>query len=727
MMNRVMDRLSAFARLAAKRTDVVIAAFMLMAVVMMIIPLPTYLVDMLIGVNIALSILILIVAFYIAKPVELSALPPLILLSTLFRLSLSITTTRLILLHGDAGHIVEAFGEFVIAGKVVVGLVIFLIITIAQFVVITKGAERVAEVAARFTLDAMPGKQMAIDNDLRNGDIDQPEARRRRSNLQRESQLFGAMDGSMKFVKGDAIAGLVILSVNLIGGLMIGMIERGMTFADAAHTYSLLTVGDGLIAQIPALLIAVAAGTVVTRVNNEDSDDDLGTEIMRQMGASQRALSLTAVILLGVAFIPGFPAFVFLSLAAVLGACAYSLHRREKLKAADELQAQQVLEADALPPASPEPALDDAEHATAPADSRVLLLLSPALAEAAPLHPLRQRLQGLCNDLQADLGLEFPLPAVHVDQAGKGGHFRINLEGVPVDEGELHLRHVLFQDDPMHLELLDIRGSEALSPLSRRPALWIAEEHSEQLDEAGIAYLRPAEILRELVARTLRRYAGEFLGIQETRQLLGQLEESSAELVKEALRVVPVQRMAEVLRRLVSENVSVRNRRALLEAMVEWNGDADVGRLCDHLRNALARQISHQYGDANRVIAAFVIGARTESQMLETLRTPDSARDTRPKDIARHFMKELRAQCAALPEPHKAVLVVHPELRRHVVRWRMREELEIAVLSFTELAPEYSLQAIKVISQGAPAPREPLSKDPLAKDKAQPVALANAS
>jgi type III secretion protein V len=712
----MMGRVSAFARLAAKRTDVVIAAFMLMAVVMMIIPLPTYLVDMLIGVNIALSILILIVAFYISKPVELSALPPLILLTTLFRLSLSITTTRLILLQGDAGHIVEAFGEFVIAGKVVVGLVIFLIITIAQFVVITKGAERVAEVAARFTLDAMPGKQMAIDNDLRNGDIDQPEARRRRSDLQRESQLFGAMDGSMKFVKGDAIAGLVILCVNLIGGLMIGMLERGMTFADAAHTYSLLTVGDGLIAQIPALLIAVAAGTVVTRVNNEDIEEDLGTEIMRQMGASQRALSLTAVILLGVAFIPGFPAFVFLSLSAVLGACAFSLHLREKSKVADELQEQLQPVEEIAPVAQP----DETDEPTTVPESRVLLVISPALAEAAPLHPLRQRLEELCNDLRADLGIEFPLPAVHVDQAGVGGHFRIALEGVPVDEGELHLEHVLFQDDPMHLELLDVPGREAMSPLNRRPALWIAQEHCEQLDEAAIAYLRPDELLRELVARALRRYAGDFLGIQETRQLLGQLEESAPELVKEALRVVPVQRMADALRRLVTENVSIRNRRALLEAMVEWSGDADVGRLSDHLRNALARQISHQYGDGNRVIAAFVIGARTERHMLESLQ--ESGRgDARPKDIARQFMKELRSQCAALPEPHKAVLVVHPELRRHIVRWRARDELEIAVLSFTELAPEYSLQAIKVISQGAPGPRPSLTSE------GQANTLANAS
>ncbi len=381
-----MNRLNLLAQIASKRTDVIIVAFMLMAIAMMIIPLPTYLVDALIGVNIALSLLILIVAFYINHSVEFSALPPLILLSTLFRLSLSITTTRLILLDGNAGHIVKAFGDFVIAGQVVVGLVVFLIITVAQFVVITKGAERVAEVAARFTLDAMPGKQMSIDNDLRNGDIDQAEARRRRSRLERESQMFGAMDGAMKFVKGDAIAGLVILFVNLLGGMMIGMVERGMPFAEAAHTYSLLTVGDGLIAQIPALLISVAAGTVVTRVNSDGEERDLGTEIVRQLGASHRALGLTALILLGVGLLPGFPLLVFVTLAAVLGGSAVVLWRRARTGAS--VPAIDLPEDEpAMEPDAPE-VLETFER---PLDSRVLLSVGDGLAQVAPLQPLRQQ------------------------------------------------------------------------------------------------------------------------------------------------------------------------------------------------------------------------------------------------------------------------------------------------------------------------------------------------
>ena len=289
-MSGLLTRLNVIAQRAAQRSDVVIASFIVLAVVMMIIPLPTALVDALIGINIGFSLLILIVAFYISHPVDYSSLPPIILLATLFRLALSISTTRLILLEGYAGQMVSAFGNFVIAGEVVIGLVVFLIITIAQFLVITKGAERVAEVAARFILDAMPGKQMSIDNDLRNGDIDAGEARTRRQRLERESQLYGSMDGAMKFVKGDAIASLVILCVNLIGGLLIGMLKRDMAFGEAVNTYSLLTVGDGLIAQIPALLIAVGAGTVVTRVNS-DQAGDLGSEIIAQLGNNARALN----------------------------------------------------------------------------------------------------------------------------------------------------------------------------------------------------------------------------------------------------------------------------------------------------------------------------------------------------------------------------------------------------------------------------------------------------
>ncbi|MCF8980087.1 EscV/YscV/HrcV family type III secretion system export apparatus protein [Pseudomonas syringae] len=689
-----MNRLNLLAQIASKRTDVIIVAFMLMAIAMMIIPLPTYLVDALIGVNIALSLLILIVAFYINHSVEFSALPPLILLSTLFRLSLSITTTRLILLDGNAGHIVKAFGDFVIAGQVVVGLVVFLIITVAQFVVITKGAERVAEVAARFTLDAMPGKQMSIDNDLRNGDIDQAEARRRRSRLERESQMFGAMDGAMKFVKGDAIAGLVILFVNLLGGMMIGMVERGMPFAEAAHTYSLLTVGDGLIAQIPALLISVAAGTVVTRVNSDGEERDLGTEIVRQLGASHRALGLTALILLGVGLLPGFPLLVFVTLAAVLGGSAVVLWRRARTGAsvpAIDLPDDEP----AMEPDAPE-VLETFER---PLDSRVLLSVGDGLAQVAPLQPLRQRIEALCHEIRADLGIDVPVPEVYLDRSMSADRFQVELEGVPVCEGEFDGQWLLLQDDPVHAQLLAVEPREAASPISERSGRWVEREHASQLQEAGIGFLCADEVLREVLDRTLRRYAADFLGIQETRVMLEQLEGKYGELIKEVLRVLPLQRVAEALRLLVAEGVSIRNRRGLLEAMVEWGSrESDAGRLTEHLRAGLARQISHQYADRNRVISAFVLAPALEEQLRAAISRLDKGRDSVPDDIARTLLVQLRRLCDLLPENDSTVLLVHPELRRGIRRMIVRGELQLAVLSFRELAGEYNLQAVGTLS-----------------------------
>ncbi|MFF7707074.1 type III secretion system export apparatus subunit SctV [Pseudomonas sp. NPDC007930] len=697
-----LSRLNGLARMAAQRTDVIIVAFMLMAIVMMIIPLPTPLVDTLIAINIALSILVLVVAFYISHSVEFSALPPLILLSTLFRLALSITTTRLILLHADAGHIVKAFGDFVIAGQVVVGLVVFLIITVAQFVVITKGAERVAEVAARFTLDAMPGKQMSIDNDLRNGDIDQAEARRRRSRLERESQMFGAMDGAMKFVKGDAIAGLVILAVNLLGGMLIGMVERDMAFGAAVHTYSLLTVGDGLIAQIPALLISVAAGTVVTRVNSAGAAQDLGSEIVSQLGNSYRALALTAAILLGVALLPGFPALVFLGLGGGLGACAFMLWRRQHRAAQQEAAAQAApaISAEALPAEPSE------EIFTKPVDARVLLCLGSGLAEQAPEQMLRQRIESLCHDLRSELGIDVPVPQLYLDRAAPAQRYVVELEGVPVSEGELPAGQLLLRDDPVHARLLEVEPFEASSPLNQRPGHWVAREHQATLQDAGVAFLLPDEVLRGLLERTLRRYAADFLGIQETRLLLERIDGQYGELIKEVTRSVPLQRLAETLRTLVAEGVSIRNQRALLEAMVEWGShEPDAGRLGEHLRAALARQISHQYADPQRVISAFVLAHGVEEQLRGALRRNDKTSQNFPEELARNLLAQLRHAWQRLPEDDRTVILVHPELRRGIRRLCQRGEVPLPVLSFRDLAGEYSVQAVANISLSDITPR----------------------
>ncbi|MFC3282190.1 type III secretion system export apparatus subunit SctV [Litchfieldella rifensis] len=702
-MSSLLAKLNGIALRAAQRSDVVIAIFVVLAVIMMVIPLPTTVVDALIGINIGFSLLILIVAFYIAHPVDYSSLPAIILLATLFRLALSITTTRLILLEGYAGQMVSAFGNFVIAGEVVIGLVVFLIITVAQFLVITKGAERVAEVAARFILDAMPGKQMSIDNDLRNGDIDQQEARSRRKRLERESQLYGSMDGAMKFVKGDAIAGLVILCVNLIGGLLIGMLKRGMSFGEAVNTYSLLTVGDGLIAQIPALLIAVGAGTVVTRVNS-DQAGDLGSEIVAQLGSNSRALGLTAVILCFAAFVPGFATTVFLTLAAGLGFAAWMIRRRDrrqnKGETSTDFQSAPATSADAPQKPSAEKTQDpEASDITPQAEyHRVVLSLGTSLADALALDMLRNGLDETRRRTGSDIGVDIPSIGLNVDASMEDHHFGIQLDEVPVMKGEIPADRVLLNDDPMHLELLEVEYISHPPLVGRRPGNWIAPQDIEYLDEAGIGYRTVDQVLCQCLEQILNRYAGEFIGIQETRTLLSRMEQDYSELVGEAVRVVSLQKMADILRRLVDEGVPLRALRTVLEAMVTWGPqEQSVPRLTERVRAALARQICHRYARADRVLPAWVVTRQLEEAIRATLRdneggTPKSS--SLPVQLSRPLNTWFQQRLDELDEDISPVVVTSSDVRPVLQQWSKRHNLDLPVMAWQEVASEFSLQSL---------------------------------
>lgn len=693
-MSDLLGKMNALARAASYRSDVVVASFMMLAVVMIVIPLPTLLVDALIAINIALSLLVLIVAFYIGRPGDFSALPPIILLATLFRLALSITTTRLILLHADAGNIVATFGRFVIGGEVVVGLVVFLIITAAQFIVITKGAERVAEVAARFTLDAMPGKQMAIDNDLRNGDIDQTEARARRSRLERESQLYGAMDGAMKFVKGDAITGLIIVFVNLVGGLLIGMMSRGMSFADAAHTYSLLTVGDGLIAQIPALLISIGAGTVVTRVASE-TESDLGTEIFRQLGSSDRALALAAVILLAAAFVPGFPTLIFLAVGGLFAGIAFMIHRRNrKPEVQPDAAALQAVD-------GPEAGAENGMViSSGPTRYRVVAHVGINLAQAIWPERFRLETDRLREALKDDLGLEIPAVELRIAPELAPKRFRVDLEGVPIIEYELPPASLMLDDDPMHVDLLQITYQDGPPLPGGRRSLWISEEHANTLEEAGIGFLDPAAVLARALSQLLRRYAAHFIGIQETRELLTAMEGEYGELVKEATRVVPLNKLSDILRRLVEENVPVANMRAVLEALVEWGGrEADPLVLSERVRGALARQICHRHAQFNRVVPAYVMARSTEEMVRDAIQTTGVGKMLAlPEDTSRAILSQLRRDLDDNTEWPNAVVLTSMDIRRVIRNFLLRNEIDIPVLSYQEIAPEYSVQSLMSIT-----------------------------
>jgi len=689
----LLDVARKLALTASQRSDVIVASFLLLAVVMMIIPLPTVLVDILIGTNISISVLILVVAFYIAHPVQFSSLPPIILLATLFRLALTITTTRLILLDADAGRIIQTFGEFVIAGSLVVGLVVFLIITIAQFVVITKGGERVAEVAARFTLDAMPGKQMSIDNDLRNGDIKQEEARSRRRQLERESQLYGAMDGAMKFVKGDAIASLIVVIVNLVGGLMIGMLQRGMSFGDAAQVYCLLTVGDGLVAQIPSLLVSVAAGTVVTRVNSEQGSD-LGSEISSQLFADPRALALASTILFGLGFIPGFPTAVFLALSVMLALGAFLLYRRATTANAEQ---------DAERPHGPAAGAQDVGLGEATGRGsryRVTTWVGQDLAGAVPLAQFRLLADRSRQDLYNDLGVDPPAVELRVDPSAEPSAFRIDLEGVPVADGDIPTAHVLLDDDPVHLDLMAVPYVTGKPLLRRRQPVWIDDRHRPELQRAGIGFAEPAQALTECLSQTLRRYAAHFIGIQETRELLAGMEGQYAELVKEAVKVAPIQRISDILRRLVEENVPIRNLRSILEAIVEWGTrEQDPVMLVEYVRSALARQICYRNAEMNRVISAYVLARNVEEAVRSAVRqTAVGTYLSMPDETARVIIGQIRKELERGDREVTPVVLATMDIRRHVRNLFARNDILLPVMSYQELAPEFTVQSLASIN-----------------------------
>ena len=434
-----------------KRNDIMLALLLMGIIFMIILPLPIFVVDMLIVTNLTIALVLLMMAVYIGSPLDFAAFPSVLLLSTLFRLALSITTTRLILLNADAGQVVETFGNFVVAGNLIIGMVIFLIITVVQFIVVTKGAERVAEVSARFSLDAMPGKQMSIDGDMRAGVIDMDEARHRRSRVEKESQMYGSMDGAMKFVKGDAIAGIIIIAVNLVGGLSVGIFQRGMSLAEAANLYSILTIGDGLVQQIPGLIIALTAGIIVTRVDSDESDTNLADNISGQIIGKPRSIIVAGGIVVLFAFVPGFPTPAFLLISGALIAMGLLAERTQK-----RALAQQEEDFSTIMPSSTEKKIDsDEDTVGALSEQESFSLIMPLLIDMAPplrdmldMKSLNKELLRVRRALYLDLGV--PFPGIHLrfnENIAEPGRYVMMMNEVPVGQGELRADALFLTDD----------------------------------------------------------------------------------------------------------------------------------------------------------------------------------------------------------------------------------------------------------------------------------------
>ena len=633
--------------LLARFSDLILAAGIAGIVALMILPLPALAIDSLVALNITIGVVLMMVAIYIASPLEFSVFPSILLITTLFRLSLSIATTRMILLEGHAGHIIDTFGNMVAGGNLVVGLVVFLIITVVQFIVIAKGAERVAEVAARFSLDAMPGKQLSIDSDLRSGLIDKDEARRRRKTLELESKLHGSLDGAMKFVKGDAMAGIIIVVVNLIGGLAIGVMQQGLSLGEAAHKYSILTIGDGLVTQIPALLGAISAGLIVTRTTDDATEKHLGDAIRRQLAAKPRVFLLAGALCFALALVPGFPSLVFvvLGLSAVIAGVLLDTALRGRIEA--KIQPFAPAKADGktleLPPTQTK--LIEARPA-------LPLLLELRGVSAADGQALAGALETVLEGFELDLGVVLPRLSFHATDPGEAPAWRLLAWEAPIGGGAL---------------------------------------------EGEAPVLAAAAAVRE----ALRRNLGLFVGIQEVSVMLNRASVDYAEVVKEVARVLPLARIAEVVRRLVEEEVSVRNIRDVMEGLADaGQREKDAFALTEFARVALKRQIAARYAPDGE-LRALVLSPEMEAKLREAVRTnggaPQLALD--PVD-AQALITQLTA---AVAEHEVGVLLTAIDLRRHVRKLIEPDLFDVAVLSFHELPPTLRLNVA-----GRIAPPQPL-------------------
>ena len=697
-----------FLNALSKRNDVVLAFLLICIVFMMILPLPTQLVDVLIAINLCISAILLMVAIYLSDVVKFSAFPSVLLLTTLFRLALSITTTRLILLQADAGQIVETFGNFVVSGNLVVGIVIFLILTIVNFLVITKGAERVAEVSARFSLDAMPGKQMSIDSDMRAGMIGIEDAKSRRRKLEKESQLYGAMDGAMKFVKGDAIAGLIIIFVNITGGVIVGTTQLGMTMNEALARFAILTIGDGLVSQIPALFIAITAGFIVTRVTSEDNEN-LGADIARQLIDEPKALIIAAGVLLGFAFVPGFPTPIFLLLAAMTGLGGLAIARGRKRRAQDaEGNSMPALASAAAPslqmPVFPEKGAQDDYEVVEPVTFALTVPLIVDISSSVRNYIKPKRLDTevakVRRALYFDLGVPFPGVHLRLNDTLEQDEYRILVNEIPVAVGKARPGYLLVRESEANLRMFDIPFERGDDFLPNSPSIWVSVKHEPVLRNAGIQMMSLPSMLTYHLAHTLKAQAGEFVGVQETMYLLKQMEANFAELVREATRTLPVITIADVLQRMVSEEISIRDMRTILEALVEWGQrEKDPILLTEHVRSALNRYITHKFSGGQALIPAYLLSKTIEDEVRGAIRqTSGASYLALSPDTHRKLIAAMKATVGDVNRHAIRPVVLTPmDIRRFMRKIVEREFPDMAVLSFQELSPQVNIQPLERI------------------------------
>ncbi len=692
--NNIFSRLHLNALL--QRTDVM-AAFGLVAILMiMIVPLPSLLLDLFLSMNITIALLILIISLYTIKATDFSIFPAVLLTTTLFRLSLNVASTRLILLKGDqgpsaAGSVIQSFGQFVVGGNYVVGLVIFIILVLINFMVITKGAGRVAEVAARFTLDAMPGKQMAIDADLNAGLITENDARERREDISNEASFHGAMDGASKFVKGDAIAGIIITLVNIGAGFVIGVLQKGMPMAEAAANYTILTVGDGLVGQIPALIISTSAGLLVTR---SSGGHDFGSDLKIQFSRFSIAFWVVSVVLMVFALIPGLPFIPFLLLSLIMGFTGFHLDKKRKAE-------EQQIEEDV----ATEPVTKPQENYEELLNVDLLELevgygLIP-FVDASQDGELLVRIQSIRRQFATNNG--FIVPPVHIKDNLQlsPNQYTLALKGVQVAEAEMLPGHFMAMDPGMVTET--IKGVPTQEPAFGLPAIWITEDKKERAQIAGYTVVDCTTVMATHISEIIKQHAHELIGRQEVQNLLDNLAKTYPKLIEELVpAILSLGTIMRILQNLLSESVSIRDLRTILESMADWapvTKDTDI--LTEYVRHALARSISSDLA-INGAIPLITLDKSVEDEIGQSIQHKETGSYLAIAPNKAQLILDSIGQAIPLFEGgQQPTLLAAPQIRPHVRKLTERYYPSLVVLSHNEILPNVKIKSLGTVTFNA--------------------------
>ncbi len=676
--------------MSARELPVVIGVVLI--IVMLVIPLPSWLLSILIMINISLALLVLLVSMNMKEPLELSVFPSLLLVLTLFRLGLNVSTTRSILGTGEAGGVVETFGHFVIGGNPLVGFVVFIILIIIQFLVITKGAERVSEVAARFTLDAMPGKQMSIDADLNAGMISEKQAIDRREKIQREADFYGAMDGASKFVKGDAIAGIVITLINILFGIIIGMLQMAMSITEASQTFTLLTVGDGLVSQIPALMISTATGIIVTRAA---STGNLSEDITQQLFAFPVMLYVTGGTIAALGLITPINDVITMPIAILLGVGGYYLSRAKHQAVREEMApTEEELEDNEMK--SPESVVN--LLSVDPIEFEFGYALIP-LADTNQGGDLLDRIVMIRRQLALELGLVIPVVRIRDNIQLQPNEYCLKIKGNEVAKGELLLDHYLAISPGVDDDLIE--GIDTLEPAFKMPAKWISESAKEQAEMFGYTVVDPPSVVSTHITEVIKSYAHELIGRQETKQLIDHTKETYPILIEEVtpnpLSVGDIQR---VLAKLLKESVSIRNLPIIFEVLADYGKmTSDTDLLIEYVRQGLARQITSQYTVQEGLLRVLTLSGKVEKMMAEAVQQTEHGNYlSLDPNVSQAIVESIAKQTETLSfQEQSPIVLCSPAVRMYVRQITERYFPHMAVLSYNELEANVEVQSVGVV------------------------------